>query len=213
MCLHSLAGFDAFSFDPHKFAMDYHSIGFRECASEVARYLVASEGMDLQDPMRLRMMSHLQCYAAQRELALKSSAHASVWNPSAFTTPSQFPSSSTMSIATHTSSVTDSSGYTPHLSALDSNSMSSHMMPPPPPLFSASKPGHHSASDASSQVAASASSPYTPSGAANIMTPVGGHQMSSSGQYFGGYAPPGASSQHQGGSVKHYRPWGAELAY
>ena len=51
--------------------MDYHSLGFRECASEVARYLVSIEGLDLQDPLRLRMMSHLQCYSAQRDLAQK----------------------------------------------------------------------------------------------------------------------------------------------
>lgn len=53
--------------------MDYHIIGFRECASEVARYLVTIEGMDIQDPLRLRLMSHLQCFVAQRELSAKSS--------------------------------------------------------------------------------------------------------------------------------------------
>lgn len=52
--------------------MDYHIIGFRECASEVARYLVTIEGMDIQDPLRLRLMSHLQCFVAQRELSAKS---------------------------------------------------------------------------------------------------------------------------------------------
>jgi hairy and enhancer of split related with YRPW motif len=54
--------------------MEYHIIGFRECASEVARYLVTIEGMDIQDPLRLRLMSHLQCFVAQRELSAKSSA-------------------------------------------------------------------------------------------------------------------------------------------
>ncbi|KFM75136.1 Hairy/enhancer-of-split related with YRPW motif protein, partial [Stegodyphus mimosarum] len=65
-------GMDVFNFDPHNFVMDYHGIGFRECASEVARYLVGFEGLDLQDPLRLRLMSHLQCFSAQRDLALKS---------------------------------------------------------------------------------------------------------------------------------------------
>ncbi|XP_021939305.1 hairy/enhancer-of-split related with YRPW motif protein, partial [Zootermopsis nevadensis] len=64
-------GMDALAYDPHKFAMDYQHIGFRECAAEVARYLVTVEGMDIQDPLRLRLMSHLQCFAAQRELAAK----------------------------------------------------------------------------------------------------------------------------------------------
>ncbi|XP_037078775.1 hairy/enhancer-of-split related with YRPW motif protein-like [Pollicipes pollicipes] len=70
-------GLDALAYDPNKFAMDYHSIGFRECTAEVARYLVTVEGMDIQDPLRLRLMSHLQCYSAQRELANKQ--HSSGW--------------------------------------------------------------------------------------------------------------------------------------
>lgn len=68
--------------------MDYHNIGFRECAAEVARYLVTIEGMDIQDPLRLRLMSHLQCYAAQRDLANKQAATGWGWGP---TTPSQPP--------------------------------------------------------------------------------------------------------------------------
>lgn len=51
--------------------MDYRYVGFRECAAEVARYLVAVEGLDLQDPLRMRLLSHLQCYSAQREAAAK----------------------------------------------------------------------------------------------------------------------------------------------
>ncbi|XP_034833923.2 hairy/enhancer-of-split related with YRPW motif protein [Maniola hyperantus] len=65
-------GLDTYAYDPQRYAMDYHSIGFRECAAEVARYLVSCEGLDIQDPLRLRLMSHLQCFAAQRELASKS---------------------------------------------------------------------------------------------------------------------------------------------
>lgn len=67
------AGIDSIGFDPQRFAMDYHVIGFRECASEVARYMISVEGMDIQDPMRLRLMSHLQCFVAQRELSVKTS--------------------------------------------------------------------------------------------------------------------------------------------
>lgn len=66
------------SFDPQRYAMEYHIIGFRECASEVARYLVTIEGMDIQDPLRLRLMSHLQCFLSQRELSAKSSTN-STW--------------------------------------------------------------------------------------------------------------------------------------
>ena len=79
------------AYDPHKFAMDYHNIGFRECAAEVARYLVSVEGMDVQDPMRLRLMSHLQCFATQRELSNKpvTAGQTGVTSPSSnSTTPS-----------------------------------------------------------------------------------------------------------------------------
>ena len=46
--------------DSQAIALDYRCVGFRECASEVARYLVSAEGLDIQDPLRLRLMSHLQ---------------------------------------------------------------------------------------------------------------------------------------------------------
>ncbi|CAI9718942.1 enhancer-of-split related with YRPW motif 1-like [Octopus vulgaris] len=55
--------------DQHALALDYRIVGFRECATEVARYLVTVEGMDIQEPLRLRLLSHLQCYCAQREAA------------------------------------------------------------------------------------------------------------------------------------------------
>ncbi|XP_074656678.1 hairy/enhancer-of-split related with YRPW motif protein 1-like isoform X2 [Tubulanus polymorphus] len=54
--------------DPHTLAMDYRSVGFREAAAEIARYLVTVEGLDIQDPLRLRLMSHLQCFSTQREM-------------------------------------------------------------------------------------------------------------------------------------------------
>ncbi|XP_003739265.1 hairy/enhancer-of-split related with YRPW motif protein-like [Galendromus occidentalis] len=83
-------GLGALANDPQKFAMEYHRVGFRECAAEVARYLVAVEGMDLQDPLRLRLLSHLQCYSNQRETAplpavvpsaMKSPSSPNSWNP------------------------------------------------------------------------------------------------------------------------------------
>ncbi|XP_048215032.1 hairy/enhancer-of-split related with YRPW motif protein 1 isoform X2 [Perognathus longimembris pacificus] len=61
-------------FDAHALAMDYRSLGFRECLAEVARYLSIIEGLDSSDPLRIRLVSHLNNYASQREAA--SSAHA-----------------------------------------------------------------------------------------------------------------------------------------
>ncbi|XP_075167938.1 hairy/E(spl)-related with YRPW motif [Haematobia irritans] len=87
-------GTDALGYDPQRFAMDYHIIGFRECAAEVARYLVTIEGMDIQDPLRLRLMSHLQYFVQQRELSVKncstSAGAAAAWSvhPSAAATTS-----------------------------------------------------------------------------------------------------------------------------
>lgn len=83
----SLTGIDSMSFDPQRYAMDYHVIGFQECVSEVARYLIAHEGMDIQNPLRMRLLSHLRCFAAQRELSIKSAPTSANqnWTP---TTPS-----------------------------------------------------------------------------------------------------------------------------
>lgn len=64
--------------------MDYHIIGFRECASEVARYLINIEGMDIQDPLRMRLMSHLQCFVAQREVSTKTGAPSPTWSHSSY---------------------------------------------------------------------------------------------------------------------------------
>ena len=38
------------------------------------------EGMDIQDPLRLRLMSHLQCFSAQREAAAKATLQNGSWN-------------------------------------------------------------------------------------------------------------------------------------
>ncbi|XP_075056758.1 hairy/enhancer-of-split related with YRPW motif protein 2 isoform X2 [Mixophyes fleayi] len=61
-------------FDAHALAMDFMSIGFRECLTEVARYLSSVEGLDTSDPLRVRLVSHLSTYASQREaIAMTSS--------------------------------------------------------------------------------------------------------------------------------------------
>ena len=55
--------------DPGALALDYRGIGFRECVAEVARYLAAAEGLDFNDPLRLRLLGHLEAAAfnSQRE--------------------------------------------------------------------------------------------------------------------------------------------------
>ncbi|KAL1231322.1 Hairy/enhancer-of-split related with YRPW motif protein [Trichinella pseudospiralis] len=61
--LHS-TGIDSALMEKHRFAVDHHMMGFRECANEVARYLTSVETLDIQDPLRIRLINHLQCYGA-----------------------------------------------------------------------------------------------------------------------------------------------------
>lgn len=70
-CLFHFPTGEGFPYDHQRYVLDYHLSGFRECISEIARYLAAIEGMDLQDPLRLRIMSHLQCFLTQKELAAR----------------------------------------------------------------------------------------------------------------------------------------------
>ncbi|XP_076326080.1 hairy/enhancer-of-split related with YRPW motif protein-like isoform X2 [Tachypleus tridentatus] len=214
-------GFDAFSFDPHKYAADYHSLGFRECATEVARYLVAIEGLDLQDPLRLRLMSHLQCYSAQRELVMKPSGSHNPWNPSASfgsvppptpqhpPPPVAPPSASSSNISAMDSSNVSYSNmdarfnhtYSSDTSALSLGAHSTPHMPRVPP--------NHAPCLSSSAI-----SPSINPNSSSMVPTLGQMQVN---QYLGSYGlsstnhgPPGGP---QSTSVKPYRPWGSEFAY
>ncbi|KFM73331.1 Hairy/enhancer-of-split related with YRPW motif protein 1, partial [Stegodyphus mimosarum] len=210
-------GFDALSFDPHKFAMDYHSIGFRECASEVARYLVAIEGMDLQDPLRVRLMSHLQCYSAQRELSMKTSVQ-HPWNPSTFgstlppaPTP-QYPGPSA-SMGSQVPEAPLQSSYNcsepPRLGQPMDNAFGSATHYP-----RVSNPS--TVNTSSTPSASMALVQHPPAGPAMVPSLP---QMTSSNQYLGGHGfssggyGTGPFNQHGSSTGRPYRPWGAELAY
>jgi YRPW motif-containing protein len=77
--------------------LDAHASGFRECIDEISRYLISIEGFDIQHPLRLRLLSHLECFT-ERSVSPSSSHHS--WplihqqTPSAFATPplSSYPS-------------------------------------------------------------------------------------------------------------------------
>ncbi|KAM9339452.1 hairy/enhancer-of-split related with YRPW motif protein 2 [Symphorus nematophorus] len=63
-------------FDAHALALDFLSLGFRECVTEVSRYLTAVEGLDSGDPLRSRLLSHLTSCVSQREAtALTMASH------------------------------------------------------------------------------------------------------------------------------------------
>ena len=195
-CFIWISGLDALAYDPHKFAMDYHTIGFRECSAEVARYLVSVEGMDVQDPLRLRLMSHLQCFAAQRELANKAqpSGGSNGWinNPPTYGTagnngPVHFNSCPPTATST---------GHHHHQSGFEQSHhhINYGMAPVDNPV---------AATAGLQQVAASVPYPHVnhhpfhPSLAAQNTS----------------YATGPSNPNQPGGSVKPYRPWGAELAY
>lgn len=181
--------------------------------------------MDLQDPFRLRLMSHLQCYATQRELALKTSAHASAWNPSAFTTPThQFATPAAIPSATadpswcHSTTATSSASSASVLGDHSHHqlSMSSHVMPPPP-LFdqssikrSSGSPLPHVSSTVPS-IQSSTGYPVAPHPTVGQMSTASAHQYFTTPGYSVSHTATGAGQS--AASVKHYRPWGAELAY
>ncbi|XP_041061381.1 hairy/enhancer-of-split related with YRPW motif protein 1-like [Carcharodon carcharias] len=62
-------------FETSAFATDYRILGFRECLSEVARYLSVTEGLDHSDPLKARLVSHLNTCASQREVVIVENSH------------------------------------------------------------------------------------------------------------------------------------------
>ncbi|XP_013792217.2 hairy/enhancer-of-split related with YRPW motif protein-like [Limulus polyphemus] len=218
-------GVDPFSLEPHKLFMDYHSVGFRECASEVARYLVAIEGLDLQDPLRLRLMSHLQCYSAQRDLVIKSAAVHSPWNtssslatlppaPQYLSQPVAPPggpgvptSSSINREASPVSAYSSNELRVPHQSHSADNISSSCLLPP--------HLEHQLPRVLSNSATSISSSTMQPS----INSSSSSHPQMQTNQYpatqvlsTNGYGWSSGSPQPSS-STKPYRPWGAELAY
>lgn len=209
--------FEGSSYDPHKYAMDYHGMGYRECAAEVIRYLERIEGLDMQNPLRLRLTNHLQCCAAQRELATKQNP-----SPSWSYAPSQ--------------------AY-PHLNSLPPPaSPGNHSQPPPIGIHHQQPAGphhpqhvHHDLAptyDISTSCSQTSSSVVEPlprlAPVTAVLTP-----LTTTTSAALGYSPhqyplnssftiPTSSHHHQNNysqnnpssqGMKPYRPWGAEVAY
>lgn len=179
------------SFDPHGLVMDYHSIGFRECASEVARYLVGFEGLDIQDPLRLRLMSHLQCFSAQRDLALKSppAPHQVSPPPPPPTNPwFVVPTPHYPLLHTHSTRSSSTLGY-----STSSSSSASDRRP----------------SSNSSSMSVDTSGGSSPKARSHLTSPV----MSYVGPPFRRSTTLESEGKVQRSPVMPYRPWGAEVAY
>ncbi|KAL7829445.1 hypothetical protein AOLI_G00303300 [Acnodon oligacanthus] len=61
-------------FDARALAVDYWTLGFRECVGEVVRYLSSLEGMESTDPIGVRLVSHLSHCASELDPLHQSSA-------------------------------------------------------------------------------------------------------------------------------------------
>uniref|UniRef100_H3AB49 Hes related family bHLH transcription factor with YRPW motif 2 n=1 Tax=Latimeria chalumnae TaxID=7897 RepID=H3AB49_LATCH len=198
-------------FDAHALAMDFMSIGYRECLTEVARYLSSVEGLDTSDPLRVRLVSHLSTYASQREAAVMTSMahhhhplHPHHWTaafhhlptallqqtglPSSETTLSRLSAMHSSALLTATFAHTDSALRVP-----SAGSVAPCVPPLSTSLLSLSATVHAAAAAAT---AAAQSFPLSFAGAFPML-------------------PPSASSpqQHSSGGAngKPYRPWGTEV--
>ncbi|KAL0967381.1 hypothetical protein UPYG_G00251520 [Umbra pygmaea] len=219
-------------FDAHSLAMDFMSVGFRECLTEVARYLSSVEGLDSSDPLRVRLVSHLSTCASQREAAAMTSSmahhqqalHPHHWAafhplPAAFLQQSGLPSTDSTAgrlsvegpqrgsaLLTATFSHTDSSHRTP-----SSGSTAPCVPPISTSLLSLSATVHAAAAAAAAQTF-----PLSFPGGFPIFAP---HSVSSTASMVASAVSPSMSStstpQHsrdrQTSSSKPYRPWGTEV--
>ncbi|XP_023687740.1 hairy/enhancer-of-split related with YRPW motif-like protein [Paramormyrops kingsleyae] len=70
--LHAMGGKGYF--DARSLAVDYRTLGFRECVGEVVRYLSSLEGMEAPDPIGARLVSHLSHCATELDPLLQSPA-------------------------------------------------------------------------------------------------------------------------------------------
>ena len=53
---------------------NYAEMGFRDCISEVSQHLLESEGLQAQNPFRLRLLSHLKCFAEQKSIEIQATS-------------------------------------------------------------------------------------------------------------------------------------------
>ncbi|XP_026070401.1 hairy/enhancer-of-split related with YRPW motif protein 2-like [Carassius auratus] len=217
-------------FDAHSLAMDFMSIGFRECLTEVARYLSSVEGLDSSDPLRIRLVSHLSSCASQREAAAMTTSmthhqqalHPHPWAaalhpiPAAFLQQSGLPSSesssSRLSEVPQRASALLTSSFTRSDSALRAPSTGS-VAPCVPPL-STSLLSISATVHAAAAAAAAQTFPLTFAGGFPIFSP----SVTASSVVSSSVSPSIStsttsqqSSGSSGNSSKPYRPWGTEV--
>ncbi|XP_077075704.1 hairy/enhancer-of-split related with YRPW motif protein 2 [Siphateles boraxobius] len=216
-------------FDAHSLAMDFMSIGFRECLTEVARYLSSVEGLDSSDPLRVRLVSHLSSCASQREAAAMTTSiahhqqalHPHHWAsalhpiPTAFLhqtgLPSSESSSSRLSEVPPRGAALLTSSFTHSDSALRAPSTGS-VAPCVPPLstslLSISATVHAAAAAAAAQTFPLSFSGFPLFSPSVTASSVASSTVSSS---VSTSTTSQQSSGNSGSSSKPYRPWGTEV--
>uniref|UniRef100_A0A336M4E3 CSON002785 protein n=1 Tax=Culicoides sonorensis TaxID=179676 RepID=A0A336M4E3_CULSO len=233
-------GNDVYGYDHQRFALEYHITGFRECITEVARYLATIEGMDIQNPLRLRLMSHLQCFMAQRELSARSSTN----NYSACSPPTTIPPPPPPSSTVTPTIPIYQQSYHHHTTPINQNLMGSHHnlsshgaltrsidnengQQQQQQITSAHSPNYNKTT---SHNQISPSSSHHQSYAENVHHNIEHHHgstyldLSNSRNSFQPYANVAYSTgaehaytnpnaAYNNNSSKPYRPWGAEMAY
>lgn len=214
-------------FDAHSLAMDFMSIGFRECLTEVARYLSSVEGLDSSDPLRVRLVSHLSSCASQREAAAITTSmahhqpalHPHHWAaalhpiPAAFLHQSGLPPSSDgpsgrLSEVPQRGAALLTSSFTHSDSALRAPSTGS-VAPCVPPL-STSLLSLSATVHAAAAAAAAQTFPLSFPGGFPLFSP----SVTASSVASSAVSPPvstSTSSQQSSSSSKPYRPWGTEV--
>ena len=202
--LHSKGIGHGYDYDPHRFAMDYHSIGFRECATEVSRYLMAAEGMDLQDPLRVRLMSHLQMVTTSRQ---SYSAPPVQQNSQMMPSATSWSTAATATTGYASSPIVPPTGcgsgnYTPPSSSLDISSSSSGASTTSPEMTSLDQ-----SSSYFRPIQNQYQCPYGEGG--NLSTVSGPVSSAAPAAVTSSYTLSHTQSQSK---QQPYRPWGAEMA-
>ncbi|XP_073075656.1 hairy/enhancer-of-split related with YRPW motif protein 2 isoform X2 [Manis javanica] len=223
-------------FDAHALAMDFMSIGFRECLTEVARYLSSVEGLDSSDPLRVRLVSHLSTCASQREAAAMTSSlahhhhplhphhwaaafhhlpaallqpnglHASESVPCRLSTTSEVPPAHGSTLLTATFAHTDSALRMP-----STGSVTPCVPPLSTSLLSLSATVHAAAAAAT---AAAHSFPLSFAGAFPMLPPSAAAAVAAATAISPPLSVSATSSPQQtssGTNSKPYRPWGTEV--
>ncbi|KAG7457669.1 hypothetical protein MATL_G00229740 [Megalops atlanticus] len=114
--LHAMGGKGYF--DARALAVDYRTLGFRECVGEVVRYLSSLEGLETPDPIGARLVSHLSHCASELDPLMQSPAalpfapwpwasfpHLHTPPPSSSSSSGPFPGASRRDLPPHTAAL------------------------------------------------------------------------------------------------------------